>query len=107
MKEGLVSSEQSSITAQLRAIANVIPAHVWLATASGGLAFVNSHNADYGGLPHDHPLRFGAVLDGEWDSHIPFLHPDDQEETRRVWSTCLRTGSAGEVAFRVRNAEGG
>ncbi len=41
-----------------------------------------------------------------WDSHIPFLHPDDHEETRRVWSTCLRTGLAGEVSFRVRNAEG-
>jgi formate hydrogenlyase transcriptional activator len=101
------AEERLSIMAQLRAAANVIPAHVWYATASGGLAFVNSHNADYGGLPHDHPLRFGAVLDAEWDSHIPFLHPDDQEETRRVWSTCLRTGSAGEVVFRVRNAEGG
>jgi formate hydrogenlyase transcriptional activator len=41
-----------------------------------------------------------------WDSHIPLLHPDDREETRRVWSTCLRTGSAGEVSFRVPNVEG-
>jgi len=39
-----------------------------------------------------------------WDALIPFLHPDDQEESRRVWSTCLRTGSAGEVTFRARNA---
>ncbi|HZE68291.1 MAG TPA: PAS domain-containing protein, partial [Pyrinomonadaceae bacterium] len=35
------------------------------------------------------------------------LHPDDHEEARRVWSTCLRTGCAGQVSFRVRNAEGG
>jgi PAS domain S-box-containing protein len=34
------------------------------------------------------------------------LHPDDRELSRRVWSTCLRTGSAGEVTFRVRNAQG-
>jgi formate hydrogenlyase transcriptional activator len=39
-------------------------------------------------------------------SHIPFLHPEDQEETRRVWSECLRTGRPGEMSFRVRNAEG-
>jgi PAS domain S-box-containing protein len=100
------SEEQSSIAAQLRAMANLIPAHVWYATPSGALVFVNSRSADYLELPEDHPLRFGIDLGGEWDSHIPFLHPDDHEETRRVWSTCLRTGSAGEVAFRARNPKG-
>ena len=103
---GGASEEQSSIAAQLRAIANLIPAHVWYATPSGALVFVNSRSADYLELPDDHPLRFGIDLGGEWDSHIPFLHPDDREETRRVWSTCLRTGSAGEVAFRARNPKG-
>jgi PAS domain S-box-containing protein len=100
------SEEQSSIAAQLRDIANLIPAHVWYATSSGALVFVSSRSADYLGLPQDHPLRFGIDLGGEWDSHIPLLHPEDHEETRRVWSNCLRTGSAGEVAFRVRNVEG-
>jgi PAS fold/Bacterial regulatory protein, Fis family len=52
------------------------------------------------------PLRYGIDTEAEWDSHIPLLHPDDHEETRRVWSTCLRIGCAGEVSFRVRNAEG-
>jgi formate hydrogenlyase transcriptional activator len=101
------SEKQSSIKAQLRATADVIPAHVWYATASGALVFVNSRIADYLGLPKDHPLRFGIDVGGEWDSHIEWLHPEDHEETRRVWSTCLRTGGASEVAFRVRNAEGG
>jgi PAS domain S-box-containing protein len=100
------SEEQLSIEAQLRATANMIPGHVWYATPSGALVFVNSRSADYLGLPKDHPLRFGIYLAGEWDSHIPLLHPDDHDETRRVWSNCLRTGSAGEVAFRVRNSEG-
>src|SRR5712671_5984753 len=92
--------------AQLRATLNMIPAYTWYATPSGGLIFVNERNADYGGLPSDHPLRFGTDTSPAWDSHIPFLHPDDQEETRRVWSECLKTGRAGEVSFRVRNAEG-
>ena len=41
------------------------------------------------------------------DAHIPLLHPDDREESRKVWSACLRTGEAGEVSFRVRDAQGG
>jgi len=95
------------LEAQLQATLNVIPAYTWYTTPSGGLTFVNKRCADYLGLAKEHPLRFGGTTDAEWDSHIPLLHPDDHEETRRVWSTCLRTGSAGEVSFRVRNAEGG
>jgi PAS domain-containing protein len=53
------------------------------------------------------PLRQGTDTSAAWDSHIPFLHPEDQEETRRVWSECLRTGRPCEVSFRARNAEGG
>jgi formate hydrogenlyase transcriptional activator len=95
-----------SLEAQLRATLNMIPAYTWYATPSGGLIFVNERNADYGGLPGDHPLRHGTDTSPAWDSHIPFLHPEDQEETRRVWSECLRTGRPGEVRFRIRNAEG-
>jgi PAS fold len=68
---------------------------------------VNERSADYLGLPKDHPLRFGIDMGAEWDSHIPLLHPDDHEIARRAWATRLRTGCAGEVSFRVRNAEGG
>src|SRR6266487_3274748 len=93
--------------AQLQATLNVIPAYTWYALPSGGLTFVNDRTADYLGLPKDHPLRFGIDTGAEWDAHIPLLHPDDREESRRVWSICLRTGSAVEISFRVRNAEGG
>ena len=91
---------------RLQSTLNVIPAHAWYALPSGGLTFLNKEAADYGGLPKDHPLRSGVDTRAAWDSHIPFLHPDDHEEARRIWSTCLRTGRAGEVSFRVRNAEG-
>src|ERR1700726_3656795 len=95
-----------SLEAQLQATLDMIPAFTWYAAPSGALLFVNSRNADYAGLPTAHPPRFGTDTGAPWDSHIPLLHPDDHEETRRVWSTCLRTGSAGEVTFRVRNPEG-
>ena len=96
-----------SLEAQLRGTLKIIPAHTWYAAPAGGLTFVNERCADYLGLPTDHPLRFGADTGAAWDSHIPLLHPDDQEETRIVWSDCLSTGRAGDVSFRVRNGEGG
>jgi formate hydrogenlyase transcriptional activator len=105
--DGASSGQQPSFAAQLRNTLNTIPAYTWYAMPSGGLAFVNERCADYLGLPNDHPLRFGIPTGAEWDSHIPLLHPDDHEETRRVWSNCLIKSCAGEAAFRVRNAEGG
>ena len=75
-----------SLEAQLRATLNMVPAYTWYAAPSGGLTFVNERAADYGGLPSDHPLRYGTDTSAAWDSHIPFLHPEDQEETRRVTS---------------------
>src|SRR5438128_5889793 len=92
--------------AQLQATLNVIPAHTWYASQSGGLTFVNKRNADYLGLPKDHPLRFGIDIGAQWDAHIPLLHPDDHEGSRKAWSTCLTTGEAGQFSSRVRNAQG-
>jgi PAS domain-containing protein len=80
--------------AQLQATLNVVPAYTWYAAPSGGLTFVNRRTADYLGLPEDHPLRFGVDIGARWDAHIRLLHPDDHEETRKVWSTCLRRGEA-------------
>jgi len=51
-------------------------------------------------------IRLGIDTGAAWDSHLAFLHPDDFEETRRVWANCLKTGSPGEVSFRSRNSAG-
>src|ERR1700730_3891205 len=101
------SESKQLLEAQLRATLDVIPAYTWYAAPSGALTFVNERTADYLCLPKDHPLRFGIDTGAEWDSHIPLLHPDDQEESRRIWSICIQTGSARESHIRVRNAEGG
>jgi PAS domain S-box-containing protein len=95
-----------SLEAQLQATLNMIPAYTWYAAASGALLFVNARSADYLGLPKDHLVRFGADTSAAWDSHVAFLHPADHDEARRVWSTCLQTGHAGELTFRVRNTHG-
>ena len=95
-----------SSEARLRATLNVIPAHTWYATPSGALTFVNKRTADYMGLPTNHHLRLGIDIGAAWDWHLALLHPDDHDETRKVWSNCLETGSAGELNFRVRDAHG-
>src|ERR1700758_2205174 len=105
--KSIAAQKHPELEAQIQATLNVIPAYTWYSLPSGALTFVNERTADYLGLPKDHPLRFGMDTGREWDSHIAFLHPDDLGETRRLWSTCLRTGCAGEVTLRVRNAEGG
>jgi len=102
----IVDVTPHGLEAQLQAILNAIPAHAWYAVPSGGLAFVNQRCADYLGLPKDDPLLFGIDAGAAWDSHIRLLHPDDRDETRRVGSHCLKTGSPGEVSCRIRNAEG-
>lgn len=100
------AQQHPPLEAQLQATLNLIPAYTWYSSASGGLTFLCERGCEYLGLRADHPLRFGIDMGNAWDSHIPLLHPDDHEETRRIWSTCLRTGNAGEVSFRIRNAEG-
>jgi PAS domain S-box-containing protein len=98
-------SEQLEFAGRLQAILNVLPAYTWYAAPSGGLTFVNKRTGDYLGIPKDHPLRFGIDIGAQWDDWVPLLHPDDREESRRYWSSCLRTGEAGENSYRVRSAQ--
>jgi PAS domain S-box-containing protein len=97
---------QPGFLAQLQAILNVLPAYTWYAPPSGSLTFVSKRQADFLGLPNDHPLRFGIGIGAPWDAHIPFLHPDDQEDGRKYWSNSLRTGEGYEHDYRVRDAQG-
>jgi PAS domain S-box-containing protein len=101
------NQQRPPVGAELQVALNLIPAFTWCCNASGGLIFLNERGSDYLGLPKDHPVRHGIDTGAEWDSHVALLHPDDHEEARRVWSILLRTGRAGDVSFRVRNAAGG
>jgi len=92
--------------AQLQAILNLLPAYTWYAASSGALTFVNKRTADYLGIPKDHSLRCGVDIGAQWDDWVSLLHPDDQEESRKYWSNCLRTGEAGEHSLRLRSTQG-
>src|SRR6267142_1836249 len=104
--EGKKAEDQPGFAAQLQAILNVLPAYTWYAAPRGALTFVNTRTADYLGIPNDHPLRFGIDVGAEWDHSFALLHPDDREDTRKYWSSRLRTGEGGEHNYRVRDAQG-
>src|ERR1700756_2996986 len=104
--EGKKAEEWPEFLAQLQAILNVLPAYTWYAPPSGSLTFVSKRQADFLGVPKDHPLRFGIDIGAPWDAHIPFLHPDDQEAGRKHWANSLRTGEGYAHNFRVRDAQG-
>ena len=104
--EGKKAEVQPEFLAQLQAILNVLPAYTWYAPPSGSLTFVSKRQADFLGLPKDHPLRFGIDIGAPWDAHIPFLHPDDQEAGRKYWANSLRTGEGYAHNYRVRDAQG-
>jgi PAS domain S-box-containing protein len=106
IEDGKKAEEWPRFVAQLQAILNVLPAYTWYAAPSGGLTFVNKRTADYLGVPNDHPLRFGIDIGAQWDDWVSLLHPDDREGSRKYWSSCLRSGEAGEHSYRVRSAQG-
>src|SRR5277367_6429676 len=100
------SVSNASLAKQLRKALNAIPAYTWYALPSGALTFMDERSADNHALAEDHPLRLGIDTGASWDSHIPLLHPDDHDEARKLWSDALRTESAYQATFRVRNAQG-
>jgi PAS domain S-box-containing protein len=104
--EGKKAEIQPGFMAQVQAILNVLPTYTWYAAPRGALSFVNTRTADYLGIPNDHPLRLGIDIGAQWDDWVPLLHPDDQEEARKYWSNCLRTGETGELSYRVRSGQG-
>ena len=60
--EGNKVEDQPGFLTQLQAILNVLPAYTWYAPPSGSLAFVSKRQADFLGVPEDHPLRFGVDI---------------------------------------------
>jgi formate hydrogenlyase transcriptional activator len=101
-----MSEISKQLLEHLQATLDKLPGYTWYASPNGGLAFVNVRTAEYHQIAADDPLRLGTVADAAWDSHLVFVHPDDHDETRRVWRNCLRTGRGGEVEFRSRGADG-
>src|ERR1700756_5441093 len=90
--EGKKAEEWPEFLAQLQAILNVLPAYTWYAPPSGSLTFVSKRQADFLGVPKDHPLRFGIDIGAPWDAHIPFLHPTNKKQDANTGQTVWARG---------------
>jgi PAS domain-containing protein len=94
------------IEMNLQATLSALPIQAWYARTSGALVFVNQATAKYLGLPSDHPLRFAGDFEAPWDSHVAFLHPDDQDQSRKNWKEGLESGTARPDQLRILGADG-
>ena len=82
---------------RFRTLANAMPAIVWLTSANGNAVYFNDRTYEYTGKSHKELADFG------WGD---FVHPDDKNETLRIWNNSLRTGENYEVKFRIRRFDG-
>lgn len=83
--------------AELRAIADSIPAFVGLAAPSGAVEYFNRFALDYLGTTLDRLTGWQAV---------DTVHPDDLPQVLACWKRAVETGEPYQVAHRVRRADG-
>jgi len=76
----------------LRQMPETIPEMLWSATSAGAIDYCNARLLDYTGCSAE------AVMGSGWTK---LLHPDDVEQTARVWISCVTTGAPYRVEVRV------
>jgi PAS domain S-box-containing protein len=79
----------------LRRMTETIPQMLWSATAEGAIDYCNNRLLDYSGLTMD---------DIHGDGWTKLLHPDDVEQTARIWWSCIATGEPYQVEVRMQRA---
>ncbi|HEX5432163.1 MAG TPA: PAS domain S-box protein [Bryobacteraceae bacterium] len=82
---------------RFRFLAESMPQKVFTTKADGECDYVNQQWLDYTGLPRE---RF---LDRGW---IGTLHPDDMNESARLWEHSIKTGEPYRCVNRYRRADG-
>jgi PAS domain S-box-containing protein len=91
-------ADRSSSDAQLRAIVDTVPVHVWTARADGsGVDFVNRRFLDYTGLSAAQGLGWG------W---MAAVHSDDREPLLECSRSILASGMPHEIDVRLRRVDG-
>ena len=79
----------------LRQMTETIPEMLWSATPEGSIDYCNARLLDYTGFPAEDIMANG------WTK---LLHPDDVDQTSRVWMSCVTTGAPYRVEVRTFHA---
>jgi PAS domain S-box-containing protein len=82
---------------EFRMMAEALPHIVWVAAPDGAVEFLNTQGADYFGAPRE------AAYDWDW---VDLVHPDDAAGARAGWEEATRSGTAFELDYRIRRADG-
>jgi PAS domain S-box-containing protein len=80
---------------KLRQLTETIPEMLWSATPEGVIDYCNARVLDYAGFSAN------EIMGSGWTK---LLHPDDVEETVRVWMSCVATGLPYKVEARIFHA---
>ena len=90
--ENLRRSEQ-----ELRDVINAVPAHVWRASPTGEVDFMNERLQQFIGLSP------GDIFGWDWQT---VLHPGDRARFVAEWRAALKDGRGNEGEVRLRRADG-
>jgi PAS domain S-box-containing protein len=79
----------------LRQMTETIPGMLWGATANGMIDYCNARLLDYAGVPAD------EIMGDGWTK---LLHPDDVDQTVRLWMSSVATGGPYRAEIRIFHA---
>lgn len=91
-EEALKVSEQ-----RLRFMAESMPQKIFTATPTGAIDYFNPQWLEFTGL------SFEKIRDWGWTQ---LIHPDDLNETVRLWKQAMKTGKPFEMEHRFRRTDG-
>jgi len=93
------ASEQASrdAAARFKFMAESMPQKLWTATPQGNIDFFNQQWMEFTGL------TFEEIRDWGWSK---FIHPDDLEETVRIYTTAVAQQKPFEMQHRFRRKDG-
>ncbi|MFO0773745.1 MAG: PAS domain S-box protein [Nitrospiraceae bacterium] len=83
--------------AEFRTLVSAIPQLVWACDSDGRCLYMSQQWLDYTGTTLEDNLGIG------WLSK---LHPDDTEQTGRLWAEAVAKGSPYHAEYRLRGADG-
>src|SRR6266568_1339866 len=91
-EERLRESEQ-----RWRSLTEALPQLIWSATPDGACDYFSPQWSQHTGVPE------GDLLGWRW---LEFLHPDDREPTRLLWTDSVAGRGPYDVEYRVRRSDG-
>jgi len=82
---------------KFRLLADSMPQHVWTADTKGHFDYFNKSVFNYSGMTRERTEALG------W---LEIVHPDDREETVRLWNAAINSGEDFLIEHRFRRHDG-